>query len=223
MSANQELPLDLMVLPDWAVLNDQQTVALLGFSIDTLNRLDRAGDEPPRVRLSPRRYGRPVGELRKWIQRTREQRHRSKARIRFPAACGRRATRSMSSKKPTLPRSLSDLPMLCTPNLAAEVMGLTRQQVRSLLRLKKIAHVPVGKRLMIPHTAIEDFIVQSTVPPCHVEIPERACASLKNAGVITSSGLTAAAAASARLARTPRRAEFFSGTARQWRGRRVPK
>jgi predicted DNA-binding transcriptional regulator AlpA len=69
MPANQELPSDLLALPDWAVLSDRQTIVLLGFSLDTLSRLDRAGDGPPRVRLSPRRYGRPVGELRKWIQK----------------------------------------------------------------------------------------------------------------------------------------------------------
>jgi predicted DNA-binding transcriptional regulator AlpA len=60
--------LELTALPDWAVLTDRQTSQLLGFSLDTLGRLDRAGDGPPRVRLSPRRHGRPVGELRKWLQ-----------------------------------------------------------------------------------------------------------------------------------------------------------
>ena len=63
------LPLQLSALPDWAVLTDQQTGAALGISLDTLRRLDRAGDGPPRVELSPRRHGRPVGELGKWIQR----------------------------------------------------------------------------------------------------------------------------------------------------------
>jgi excisionase family DNA binding protein len=103
------------------------------------------------------------------------------------------ARRIMSQQTP----QLSELPMLCTPKVAAEVMGLTAQQVRSLLRLKKIAHVPVGKRLMIPRSAIENFIAQNTVLPCHVEIPERAYASLKSADAITSSGLNAVAAGSA--------------------------
>jgi predicted DNA-binding transcriptional regulator AlpA len=67
MSDAQKLPLELAALPDWAVLTDQQTTQLLGFSLDTLGRLDRAGDGPPRVELSPRRHGRPVGELRKWV------------------------------------------------------------------------------------------------------------------------------------------------------------
>jgi excisionase family DNA binding protein len=92
---------------------------------------------------------------------------------------------------------LSAIPMLCTPKLAAEVMGLTAQQVRSLLQRKKIAHVPVGKRLMIPRNAIEDFIAQNTVLPCPVEIQEFASSGLKNADVTTSSGLNAVAAGSA--------------------------
>jgi predicted DNA-binding transcriptional regulator AlpA len=68
MSANRKLPLDLGTLPDWAVLSDPQAAVLLGFSRDRLHRLDRAGDGPPRVQLSPRRHGRIVGGLRKWIQ-----------------------------------------------------------------------------------------------------------------------------------------------------------
>jgi predicted DNA-binding transcriptional regulator AlpA len=68
MSANRKMPLDLGTLPDWAVLSDPQAIVLLGFSRDTLRRLDAAGDGPPRVKLSPRRHGRPVGGLRQWIQ-----------------------------------------------------------------------------------------------------------------------------------------------------------
>jgi predicted DNA-binding transcriptional regulator AlpA len=69
MSANRKMPLNLGTLPDCAVLTDPQAAVLLGFSRDTLLRLDRAGDGPPRVKLSPRRHGRPVGGLRQWIQR----------------------------------------------------------------------------------------------------------------------------------------------------------
>jgi hypothetical protein len=58
---------NLATLPDWAVISDQRTADILGFSLDTLWRLDRIGDGPPRVRLSPRRHGRPVGMLRAWL------------------------------------------------------------------------------------------------------------------------------------------------------------
>jgi predicted DNA-binding transcriptional regulator AlpA len=82
----QNLPPDLTTLPDWAVLTDQQTVELLGVSRDTLKRLDRVGDGPPRVNLSPRRHGRTVGGLRKWIQRRLSKRPR--ATDAAPDGCG---------------------------------------------------------------------------------------------------------------------------------------
>jgi hypothetical protein len=69
MTDTPKLPLQLSALPDWAVLTAQQTSGVLGLSLDTLRRLDRGRDGPPRVELSPRRHGRPVGELRKWIQK----------------------------------------------------------------------------------------------------------------------------------------------------------
>jgi hypothetical protein len=68
MTVSSELLRQLSALPDWAVLTDQQTSQVLGLSVDTLRRLDRDRDGPPWVRLSPRRRGRPVGGLRKWIK-----------------------------------------------------------------------------------------------------------------------------------------------------------
>jgi hypothetical protein len=56
-------------LPDEAVLSDQQTSLLLNVSQDTLQRLDKAGEGPsPVVKLSPRRKGRTVGTIRRWLQ-----------------------------------------------------------------------------------------------------------------------------------------------------------
>jgi predicted DNA-binding transcriptional regulator AlpA len=70
MSANGT-KLNLVTLPDWAVISDRQAAEVLNVSLDTLWRLDRAGDGPPRVWLSPRRHGRPIGKLREWLaQRT---------------------------------------------------------------------------------------------------------------------------------------------------------
>jgi predicted DNA-binding transcriptional regulator AlpA len=69
MPVTRNMPLGLVALPDWAVLTDQQTIELLGFSRDTLGRLDRAGDGPPRVRLSRRRHGRTIAGIREWLQR----------------------------------------------------------------------------------------------------------------------------------------------------------
>jgi excisionase family DNA binding protein len=90
-----------------------------------------------------------------------------------------------------------ELPMLCTAKQVAAVMGLTPQQVRSLIRDQKIAYVRVAGRRMVPRDAIEEFIIQNTVKPCHGETPERACASSKSEVAFTSSGLKAVAAGSA--------------------------
>ena len=95
------------------------------------------------------------------------------------------------------PHCLSDLPMLCTAKIAAEVMGLKPQQVRSLIRDQKIAYVPIAGRRMIPRDAIEEFIVRNTVSPCHVETPECGSASLRSEAISTLSGLKAVAAGSA--------------------------
>jgi hypothetical protein len=68
MTVSSKLLRQLSALPDWAVLTDQQTSQVLGLSVDTLRRLDRDRNGPPWVKLSPRRRGRPVGGLRKWIK-----------------------------------------------------------------------------------------------------------------------------------------------------------
>jgi predicted DNA-binding transcriptional regulator AlpA len=54
-------------LPNWAVISDARALQLLGFSRDTLARLDKSGEGPPKVMLSPRRHGRPIGGLREWL------------------------------------------------------------------------------------------------------------------------------------------------------------
>ena len=71
MTDTPKLPPELIGLPDWAVISDRRAAEILDLSLDTLWRLDRAGDGPPRVRLSPRRHGRTIGTLRNWLaQRT---------------------------------------------------------------------------------------------------------------------------------------------------------
>ena len=64
------------------------------------------------------------------------------------------------------PVQLAGLPMLVTPKQAAAVMGPTESQVRGLIRDGRLAHVMIGKRVMIPRTAIENFIAENTVTPC---------------------------------------------------------
>jgi predicted DNA-binding transcriptional regulator AlpA len=54
-------------LPDCAVLTIAQVINLTGLSRDTLVRLHRQNQGPPRVQLSERRYGYPFGALRAWL------------------------------------------------------------------------------------------------------------------------------------------------------------
>jgi predicted DNA-binding transcriptional regulator AlpA len=55
-------------LPDYAVLTKQQACTVTNLSADTLDRLHRSNEGPPRVQLSPRRVGYPAGKLRKWLE-----------------------------------------------------------------------------------------------------------------------------------------------------------
>jgi len=61
--------------------------------------------------------------------------------------------------------AIDDPPLLTTIKVTAEVMGLTDEQVRSLLRGRRIRYVLVGKRYMIPRDAIATFITENTVEP----------------------------------------------------------
>jgi hypothetical protein len=94
MTVSSGLLRQLSALPDWAVLTDQQTSQVLGFSVDTLRRLDRDRNGPPWVKLSPRRRGRPVGGLRDWIkQRVSASFHEPDARVRRHSQQSQRNTR----------------------------------------------------------------------------------------------------------------------------------
>lgn len=97
--------------------------------------------------------------------------------------------------------TFNELPMLATPKQAAAVMGPTEAQVRALVRDGRIAHVLVGKRVMIPRDAIERFILENTVQPCRVETQDRASTGIETEPVGISPGRNGAAAASARRAR----------------------
>jgi excisionase family DNA binding protein len=98
--------------------------------------------------------------------------------------------------------AIESLPLLTTIKVAAEVMGLTEDQVRDLLRERRIRYVRIGKRCMIPRDAIATFITENTVQPSwQDETQGHGSTSSKNADVITSSGPKAAAAGSAARAR----------------------
>jgi predicted DNA-binding transcriptional regulator AlpA len=54
-------------LPPEAILTDREVAELVGISVDTLCRLERKGDAPPRVQLSARRHGRRLADVRRWL------------------------------------------------------------------------------------------------------------------------------------------------------------
>jgi predicted DNA-binding transcriptional regulator AlpA len=54
-------------LPPDAILTDREVSELVGISVDTLWRLERKGDAPPRIQLSARRHGRRLADVRHWL------------------------------------------------------------------------------------------------------------------------------------------------------------
>jgi predicted DNA-binding transcriptional regulator AlpA len=54
------------------VLNRSETIRLVGLSDRTWDRLEAAGDTPPRTRISQRRIGYRVSDIREWLDRRRE-------------------------------------------------------------------------------------------------------------------------------------------------------
>jgi len=89
------------------------------------------------------------------------------------------------------------LPLLVTPKRAGAMMGITDSQVRALVHSGRLAHVLVGKRIMIPPAAIEQFIKDNTVLPCLAETPALVSASSKSATASTFAGRSEVAAGSA--------------------------
>jgi predicted DNA-binding transcriptional regulator AlpA len=55
-------------LPDYVILTKQQACAVTNLSADTLDRLHKIKQGPPRVQLSARRVGYPAGSLRAWLK-----------------------------------------------------------------------------------------------------------------------------------------------------------
>lgn len=56
------------VLPQFdPVVSRKQTCNILGVSMDTLDRLERAGEMPGRVRLSTRRFGYRLSSIELWL------------------------------------------------------------------------------------------------------------------------------------------------------------
>jgi len=98
------------------------------------------------------------------------------------------------------PLAIGDLPELANLAQVAEVMGLTVPQVRGLIQDRRLEHIPIGRRLFVPKSAIPRFIAENTVQPCHDETQVLASASSKSADATTLSGHeTVAAGGAARV------------------------
>jgi predicted DNA-binding transcriptional regulator AlpA len=54
------------------VLNRNETIRTLGLSDRTWDRLEAAGDTPPKTRISQGRIGYRVSDLKAWLDRRRE-------------------------------------------------------------------------------------------------------------------------------------------------------
>jgi predicted DNA-binding transcriptional regulator AlpA len=60
------------VLDELKVYTKRETQKLLGLSGRTWDRLEAAGETPPKTRLSPNRIGYRVSDLKEWLDRRRE-------------------------------------------------------------------------------------------------------------------------------------------------------
>jgi hypothetical protein len=58
---------DLAVLPDFALLSRAQLAAIQNCSEDTVDREDASGRGPPRIRIGQRRWGYPVGGVKRYL------------------------------------------------------------------------------------------------------------------------------------------------------------
>ena len=56
------------VLGDDTILSNSEFREMLGVSRATIHRLDQSGEGPPKIRLSERRVGRRLGDVRSWLQ-----------------------------------------------------------------------------------------------------------------------------------------------------------
>ena len=59
---------NLDALPEFAILTKSEVSSISGLSTDTLDRMHNRGVGPRRKRLSERRVGYTVGEVRTWLK-----------------------------------------------------------------------------------------------------------------------------------------------------------
>ncbi len=92
--------------------------------------------------------------------------------------------------------------LLETPKQLAERAGISESQVRSLIAARRLEHVPIGSRVMIPAGAFERFVQAETVKrQWRDETKAQGSAGSMSEAAGTSLGQSKAGAASAALAR----------------------
>lgn len=87
-----------------------------------------------------------------------------------------------------------------TPRELAERVGVNERRIRHLIHTRKIEHVWIGSRVLIPVGAFSKFVEANKVRPCQEEIRDPVYVGSRSATASTSHGANAVAAASARLA-----------------------
>jgi predicted DNA-binding transcriptional regulator AlpA len=59
---------DVSRLPEFSVVGREQAATILGVSIETLKRLEARGKGPKRIRVSLKRVGYRLSDLRAWVE-----------------------------------------------------------------------------------------------------------------------------------------------------------
>ncbi len=97
---------------------------------------------------------------------------------------------------------IGEAPLLITPKEAAQALGVTVAQLRTLVRGGRLAYLLVGRRPMIPREALQQFIHDNTkAPSCHDETRARTFVFSTSADAFTSHGPSRVAHGSAQRAR----------------------
>ena len=114
-----------------------------------------------------------------------------------------------------------------TPKQLARRVGITERQVRHLVQVRQLEHVPIGRRIFIPVGAFARFLEAKKVAPCQDETKAPDFAGSPSAAATISSGPREGAVASAALARqTAKRlkscSDNSSNSGTSERGRVIP-
>jgi hypothetical protein len=80
-----------------------------------------------------------------------------------------------------------------TPKQLAGRVGITERQVRHLVQIRQLEHVPIGRRIFIPVGAFARFLEAKKVAPCQDETKAPDCAGSPSAAATISSGPRGAA------------------------------